>query len=55
MSDAGLSYVHGASAIPLIGETIGTNFDRAVEKSLALARSKDADYLPGWCGPAPEE
>lgn len=31
------------------------DFDRAVEKSLALARSKDADYLPGWCGPAPED
>ncbi len=30
MSDVALSYIHGASAVPLIGETIGTNFDRAV-------------------------
>ncbi len=30
------------------------DFDRAVEKALALANSKDADYLPGWCGPDPE-
>ncbi len=30
MSDVALSYVHGASAVPLIGETIGTSFDRAV-------------------------
>ena len=31
------------------------DFDRAVEKALALASSKDAEYLPGWCGPAPED
>ena len=31
------------------------DFDSALEKALALARSKDADYLPGWCGPVPEE
>jgi hypothetical protein len=31
------------------------DFDHAVEKALELARSKDADYLPGWCGPAPED
>ena len=31
------------------------DFDRALEMALALARSKDADYLPGWCGPAPED
>ena len=30
MSNAALSYVHGASAVPLIGETIGASFDRAV-------------------------
>lgn len=33
---------------------IERDFDRALEKALALARSKDADYLPGWCGPVPE-
>ncbi len=31
------------------------DFDRAVEKAMQLARSMDADYLPGWCGPVPEE
>ncbi len=31
------------------------DFARAVEKALQLAKSTDADYLPGWCGPAPEE
>jgi len=30
MSDVALSYVHGAPAVPLIGETIGTSFDRAI-------------------------
>jgi len=28
------------------------DFDKALEKALALAKSKDAVYLPGWCGPA---
>ncbi|MCX7322649.1 MAG: chromosome partitioning protein ParB, partial [Hyphomicrobiales bacterium] len=28
------------------------DFARAMEKALALAKSKDAIYLPGWCGPA---
>jgi len=27
------------------------NFDRALEEAKRLARSKDAEYLPGWCGP----
>jgi hypothetical protein len=31
------------------------DFERAVEKALQLAKSMDADYLPGWCGPAPED
>jgi hypothetical protein len=31
------------------------DFARALDKALALAKSKDADYLPGWCGPAPED
>lgn len=34
---------------------IERDFDRAVEKALQLARSMEADYLPGWCGPVPEE
>lgn len=34
---------------------VQADFDRALEKAMALAKSKDADYLPGWCGPAPED
>ena len=29
---AGLSYVHGASEVPLLGETIGENLRRTVER-----------------------
>ncbi len=32
MTEAALSYVHGAVGVPLIGETIGANFDRAVAR-----------------------
>lgn len=28
------------------------DFSAALEKALALAKSKDAAYLPGWCGPS---
>jgi len=31
------------------------DFDRAVEEALELAKSDAADYLPGWCGPSPED
>jgi hypothetical protein len=34
---------------------VENDFERAVEKALQLAKSKDAGYLPGWCGPVPEE
>jgi hypothetical protein len=27
----------------------------SVEKPLELAKSMQADDLPGWCGPAPED
>ncbi|MBV9260191.1 MAG: chromosome partitioning protein ParB [Pseudolabrys sp.] len=27
------------------------DFDRAMKKAMKLAKSKDARYLPGWCGP----
>ena len=30
MINAGLSYAHGGSTAPLIGETIGVHFDRTV-------------------------
>ena len=33
-------------------KTIADDFASAVEKALAIAKSKDAIYLPGWCGPA---
>jgi hypothetical protein len=31
------------------------DFQRASEMALKLAKSTDADYLPGWCGPVPED
>jgi len=34
---------------------VEADFDRAVDKALQLAKGMDADYLPGWCGPVPEE
>jgi hypothetical protein len=34
---------------------VETDFDRALEAALAFAKSQDTIYLPGWCGPAPEE
>ena len=34
---------------------IVNDFERAVEKALELSKSNDANYLPGWCGPAPED
>jgi hypothetical protein len=27
------------------------DFDRAAKKAMKLAKSQDAHYLPGWCGP----
>ena len=33
-------------------KVVEDNFAKAMEKGLSLARSKDAIYLPGWCGPA---
>ena len=27
------------------------SFDKAMKDALTLAKGKDADYLPGWCGP----
>ena len=34
---------------------VENDFDHAMEKALALAKSKDAIYLPGWCGPADDD
>jgi hypothetical protein len=32
-------------------KTIGSDFEAALTEALELARTGDADYLPGWCGP----
>jgi hypothetical protein len=34
---------------------VDKDFGRAVDKALQLAKSEEANYLPGWCGPLPEE
>ena len=34
---------------------IERDFERGLEKALQLAKSMDANYLPGWCGPSPED
>ena len=36
-------------------KAVEDDFDRALERALRFAKSEDANYLPGWCGPAPEE
>ncbi len=36
-------------------KAVESNFERAVERALDLARGNDAIYLPGWCGPASED
>jgi hypothetical protein len=36
-------------------KSVERDFERAVEKALELAKSTEADYLPGWCGPLPED
>ena len=33
-------------------KTVEKDFDKAIEKALDLAKSQEAHYLPGWCGPA---
>jgi len=33
-------------------KSIEKNFESALEKAFALAKTKDAGYLPGWCGPS---
>lgn len=30
---------------------VETDFDKALGKAVKLAKSEEADYLPGWCGP----
>ena len=39
----------------LARKAIENNFDKALEKAMVAAKTKDAIYLPGWCGPAEED
>ena len=39
----------------LTRKAVDANFDKALERGLAAAKSKDAIYLPGWCGPAADD
>ena len=36
-------------------KTVEEHFSKAMEKALELAKSEDAIYLPGWCGPASDD
>jgi hypothetical protein len=36
-------------------KTVERDFEGAIERALQLAKSTKAGYLPGWCGPAPED
>jgi len=36
-------------------KSVEADFGKAIEKALALAKSKDAVYLPGWCGPTSDD
>ncbi|MCA1389221.1 chromosome partitioning protein ParB [Bradyrhizobium sp. BRP20] len=36
-------------------KAVEADFDNALEKAMAAARSKNAIYLPGWCGPADDD
>jgi hypothetical protein len=36
-------------------KAVESNFSHALENALQLAKSKDANFLPGWCGPVPED
>ncbi len=34
-------------------KTVEDDFGRALRRALVLAKTKEASYLPGWCGPDP--
>jgi hypothetical protein len=36
-------------------KAVEDNFDHALERALQIAKSRQADYLPGWCGASPDE
>jgi hypothetical protein len=35
-------------------KAVENDFEAAIKHALELAKSKDANYLPGWCGPVTE-
>jgi hypothetical protein len=35
-------------------KVVAVDFEAALEKALRLAKSPEAQYLPGWCGPLEE-
>jgi hypothetical protein len=35
-------------------KAVEADFTKALEKALSLAKSREADHLPGWCGPTDE-
>jgi hypothetical protein len=39
----------------IVRKTVEDNFAKAMEKALAVAKSHNAIYLPGWCGPADDD
>ncbi|TPK72912.1 chromosome partitioning protein ParB [Mesorhizobium sp. B2-4-15] len=32
-------------------DAVAKDFDKAMKEALRMSKGKDADYLPGWCGP----
>ncbi|MFY9839675.1 MAG: ParB-like protein [Xanthobacteraceae bacterium] len=36
-------------------KSVERDFELAIKKAKRLAKGKDADYLPGWCGPVEED
>jgi hypothetical protein len=36
-------------------KSVERDFPLAIKKAKKLAKSKDADYLPGWCGPVADD
>ena len=36
-------------------KVVQADFDKALEKAMSAAKSKDAIYLPGWCGPEDDD
>jgi len=36
-------------------KSVEADFEKAIKRAMDLAKSKDAVYLPGWCGPASDD